>query len=68
MNLKWLEENPKLTTEEYKNKQKECEDKIKPLITKLYGAVPPMPPFQTSTSGGTEGGPNVNVNNEDELD
>ena len=67
--LKWLEENPKLTTEEYKNKQKECEEKIKPLITKLYGAVPPMPPFQTSTSGGFEGGgPEVKVNKEDDLD
>jgi len=55
--LKWFEDNPKLDIQEYKNKQKECEDKIKPLITKLYGAVPPMggmemgtgpPPFATS--------------------
>ena len=55
--LKWLDENPKMSLEDYKNKQKECEDKIKPLITKLYGAVPPAgaemfsgngpPPFQT---------------------
>jgi L1 cell adhesion molecule like protein len=76
--LKWLEENPKLATEDYKNKQKECEEKIKPLITKLYGAVPPMgaggeggpiPPFQTSTSDGVEGGPKVKVNiNDEDLD
>jgi molecular chaperone DnaK (HSP70) len=55
--IKWLEENPKLEVEDYKNKLKEYEDKIKPLITKLYGAVPPMgaemfsgagpPPFGT---------------------
>jgi len=60
--LKWFEDNPKLEVEDYKNKQKEYEDKIKPLITKLYGAVPPMgsgmggSPF--STSGGDQ--PNVN--------
>jgi heat shock protein 1/8 len=46
--LKWFEENPKLSTEDYKNKLKECEDKIKPLITKLYGAMPPMPPGMTT--------------------
>jgi L1 cell adhesion molecule like protein len=77
--LKWFEENPKLTVEDYKNKQKECEDKIKPLITKLYGAVPPQggefvasgngqAPFETSASPGMEqAGPKVkvNINNED---
>ena len=57
--LKWLDENPKMSLEDYKNKQKEYEDKIKPLITKLYGAVPPAgaqmfsgngpPPFQTDS-------------------
>ena len=42
--LKWFEDNSnaKLTIDDYKNKQKEYEDKIRPLITKLYGAVPPM--------------------------
>ena len=42
--LKWFEDNSnaKLTVDDYKNKQKEYEDKIRPLITKLYGAVPPM--------------------------
>lgn len=40
--IKWLEEHQKETTETYKNKQKELEDKINPLMTKLYGAgVPP---------------------------
>ena len=36
--LKWLEENNSASTEEYKNKQKEIEDKIQPLMTKLYGS------------------------------
>jgi L1 cell adhesion molecule like protein len=42
--LKWFEDNSsaKLTADDYKNKQKEYEEKIRPLITKLYGAVPPM--------------------------
>jgi len=49
--IKWLEENPKLEVEDYKNKLKEYEDKIKPLITKLYGAVPPMGAEMFSGSG-----------------
>ena len=53
--LKWFEENPKLTVEDYKNKQKEYEDKIKPLITKLYGAVPPMGPGGMMPEGMTSG-------------
>jgi L1 cell adhesion molecule like protein len=53
--LKWFEENPKLTIEDYKNKQKEYEDKIKPLITKLYGAVPPMGPGGVMPEGMTSG-------------
>ena len=36
--LQWLEENDKATTEEYKNKQKELEEKINPLMMKLYGS------------------------------
>ena len=53
--LKWFEENPKLTIDDYKNKQKEYEDKIKPLITKLYGAVPPMGPGGVMPEGMTSG-------------
>ena len=78
--LKWFEENPKLEIEDYKNKQKEYEAKIKPLITKLYGAVPPQgetvasgtgpAPFETSSSAGFNagGGPNVKVNIDNDLD
>ncbi len=36
--LKWLDEHDKEDTQVYKNKQKELEDKINPLMTKLYGA------------------------------
>ena len=65
--LKWFEDNPKLELEDYKNKQKEYEDKIKPLITKLYGAVPPMGPVMGgspfSTSGVDQPQPSV-----DDLD
>jgi heat shock protein 1/8 len=35
--LKWLDEHPKEDTETYKSKQKELEDKMNPLMQKLYG-------------------------------
>ena len=35
--LKWFEENDKATTEEYTEKQKEIQEKMNPLMTKLYG-------------------------------
>ena len=41
--LKWLEEHDKETTETYKTKQKELEQKINPLMTKLYGSEQPAP-------------------------
>jgi L1 cell adhesion molecule like protein len=79
--LKWFEENPKLEIEDYKNKQKEYEAKLKPLITKLYGAVPPQgetvasgtgpAPFETSSSAGFNagfGGQNFKVNIDNDLD
>jgi len=34
--IQWLDEHPDETTEEYKNKQKEAEDKVLPLIKKAY--------------------------------
>lgn len=53
--LKWLDEHTKEDTEVYKNKQKELEDKINPLMTKLYGAsapgTGPMPTGATTGSG-----------------
>ena len=53
--LKWLEEHPKEKTEVYKDKQKELETKINPLMTKLYGsATPPTggPPMDNQPSNG----------------
>ena len=41
--LAWLEENDKDTTESYKNKQKELEEKINPYMMKLYGNKGGMP-------------------------
>ena len=41
--LKWLEEHDKEETDVYKAKQKELEDKINPLMQKLYSAGPPPP-------------------------
>lgn len=51
--LKWLEEHDKEETEVYKDKQKEMENKINPLMTKLYGATPGMdgmPNVETETT------------------
>lgn len=39
--LKWLEDNENASTEEYNSKKKEVEDKMSPLMTKLYGSGPP---------------------------
>jgi heat shock protein 1/8 len=64
--LKWFEENPKLDIQDYKNKQKEYEDKIKPLITKLYGAVPPVGPDMGASPFTTAAAPEQP--NIDELD
>jgi L1 cell adhesion molecule like protein len=36
--LKWLEEHDKEETQVYKDKQKELEEKINPLMMKLYGS------------------------------
>lgn len=39
--LKWLDDHPKESTDTYKTKQKELEDKINPLMQKLYGSMKP---------------------------
>ena len=49
--LKWLEENPKDTTENYKNKLKEYQDITNPLMQKLYGSSMPQPSFQQGPPG-----------------
>jgi heat shock protein 1/8 len=43
--FKWFEDNQKETAETYKNKQKEYQDKIQPLLMKLYGNPTQPPPF-----------------------
>lgn len=42
--LQWVEENQELTTEEYKAKQKEIEDKISPILMKAYNQQPKQEP------------------------
>ena len=52
--LKWLEENDKGDVELYKNKQKELEEKVNPLMQKLYSQEMPggMPEGMPDMSGG----------------
>ena len=61
--LKWLDENQKETTENFKSKQKEIEEKISPLMTKLYGSTAPPPGDAQETTQETSGPSNV-----DEVD
>ena len=64
--LKWLDEHDKEDTETYKNKQKELEEKINPLMTKLYGSM--KPPEGASATGpmGTNGP--IPESSEDDVD
>jgi heat shock protein 1/8 len=65
--LKWLEENDKASTEEYKNKQKELEEKMNPLMTKLYGSNSQGMPGGMP-NGMPEGAPNASEPTVDEVD
>jgi len=57
--LKWFEENKSTDVDVYKNKQKELEEKVNPLMQKLYS--------QGAPPGGMPGGmPGVDENGEDE--
>ena len=59
--LKWFEENKSSDVEVYKNKQKELEEKVNPLMQKLYS--------QGAPPGGMPGGmPGVDENGEDGED
>jgi molecular chaperone DnaK (HSP70) len=49
--IQWLDDHPEESTEEYKNKQKEAEDKILPLIKKAYEKSAPESTPEQSTSG-----------------
>jgi hypothetical protein len=55
--LKWLEENPKPETEDLKTKLKEYQDKINPLMQKLYGSNIQMPPGVSIHPEGPDGQP-----------
>jgi len=53
--FKWFEENQKETADTYKEKQKEYQDKIQPLLMKLYGnPVQPPPPPEAPAGAGSE--------------
>ena len=61
--LKWLEENTNEDIETYKNKQKELEEKVNPLMQKFYSSqMPSGPPPDMSA------GENPGENNADDLD
>lgn len=66
--LKWLEENDKASTEEYKNKQKELEEKMNPLMTKLYGSNSQGMPPGGMPNGMPEGAPSASEPTVDEVD
>jgi L1 cell adhesion molecule like protein len=56
--IKWLEDNNKEDTDVYKEKQKELEAKVNPLMQKLYsqaGGIPGMPPGMMPTGAGDDG-------------
>jgi heat shock 70kDa protein 1/2/6/8 len=57
--IKWLEDNNKEDTDVYKEKQKELEAKVNPLMQKLYsqgGGIPGMPPGMMPTGAGDDTG------------
>jgi L1 cell adhesion molecule like protein len=49
--IKWLEENDRETKDVYEQKQKELEDKLRPIVMKLYQAPAPA----NDTDGPTDG-------------
>lgn len=53
--LEWLEENPDADADEYKDKLKEVEDVVNPIVTAAYGAA------------GGEGGGGEDSGDHDEL-
>jgi L1 cell adhesion molecule like protein len=56
--IKWLEDNNKEDTDVYKEKQKELEAKVNPLMQKLYsqaGGIPGMPPGMMPTGASDDG-------------
>jgi L1 cell adhesion molecule like protein len=48
--IKWLDDHDKEDTQVYKDKQKELEEKVNPLMQKLYSQTGPMPGEDVETS------------------
>lgn len=64
--LEWLQENPSASAEEYKEKMKEYENKIRPVLMKLYASAPGpdgaegmMPGMMGQSSPASGAGPKV---------
>ncbi len=57
--LKWLDENPDLDKDDYNNKQKEYEDKIRPIMVSLYNGPMPSGEGVPATEPFGEPGPKV---------
>lgn len=62
--IEWLDAHPEAEKEEYDEKQKQYEDKIKPVMMKLYeksgmGQTEGMPDMSGMNMGGSEPGPRV---------
>jgi hypothetical protein len=59
--IEWLEANPEAEKEEYDEKQKQYEDKIKPIMMKLYekSGAPGSAPDGMNMGGSSEAGPRV---------
>jgi L1 cell adhesion molecule like protein len=71
--IKWLEENDKADTDVYKEKQKEFEAKVNPLMQKLYsqggmpsGGMPGMPPGGMPDMSGMSASPNEEEDEDEE--
>ena len=63
--LEWLQDNPSAAADEYKQKMKEYEDKIRPFLMKLYAGTGPagaegmMPGMMGQPSQDSAPGPKV---------
>jgi L1 cell adhesion molecule like protein len=67
--LKWLEEHEKEETQVYKDKQKELEEKLNPLMMKLYGTPEATPGGDAGNAAGfPPGASEMPKPNDDDLD
>ncbi len=67
--LKWLEEHEKEETQVYKDKQKELEEKLNPLMMKLYGTPGATPGGDAGNAAGfPPGASEMPKPNDDDLD